>query len=157
MKKIARILAFHMDQEMGRRSNTRHRNTNANSRTRLNHIIAKAGLEPWPKLFANLRASRATKLAGEHPAHVAAAWLGHSTLVANKYYWQVTEADFTKATTNAAQNAAQSTHASHRNESQDQSALTEKPLEMQGDAKECETVQECLVGDTGFEPVTSAV
>jgi len=48
-------------------------------------------------LFQNLRASRATELASEHPAHVAAAWLGHSTLVANKHYWQVTDADFAKA------------------------------------------------------------
>jgi len=56
-----------------------------------------------------LRASRATELASEHPAHVAAAWLGHSTLVANKHYWQVTDADFAKAigTDEAAQNPAQ--------------------------------------------------
>ncbi len=32
------------------------------------------------------------------PAHVAAAWLGHSTIVANKHYWQVTDADFERAT-----------------------------------------------------------
>ncbi|MEX2188557.1 MAG: hypothetical protein WD875_17245, partial [Pirellulales bacterium] len=33
----------------------------------------------------------------EYPAHVAAAWLGHSTLVAHKHYWQVTEADYERA------------------------------------------------------------
>ena len=65
---------------------TRYRDGNANLRTQLERIIARAGLKPWPKLFQNLRASRATELASEHPAHVAAAWLGHSTLVANKHY-----------------------------------------------------------------------
>jgi hypothetical protein len=51
----------------------------------------------WPKLFQNLRASRTTELAAEYPAHVAAYWLGHSTLVASKHYWQVTDADYERA------------------------------------------------------------
>ena len=76
---------------------TRYRDTNANLRTQLLRIIAKAGLKPWPKLFQNLRASRATELAAEHPAHVAADWLGHSTTIADKHYWQVTDADFDRA------------------------------------------------------------
>jgi len=77
---------------------TRYRTQNANLRSRLIWIIKRAGQTPWPKLFQNLRATRATELAGEHPAHVAAAWLGHSTLIANKHYWRVTESDFSKAT-----------------------------------------------------------
>lgn len=55
---------------------TRYRDTNANLRTQLQRIIRKAVLDSWPKLFQNLRASRATELASEHPAHVAATWLG---------------------------------------------------------------------------------
>ncbi len=54
-------------------------------------------MKPRPKLFQNLRASRATELAGEFPPHVAAEWLGHSTLVAQKHYWQVTDLDFERA------------------------------------------------------------
>jgi integrase len=65
---------------------TRYRDVNANLRTQLLRIVANAGLSPWPKLFQNLRASRATELAKEHPGHVAAAWLGHSTAVAQKHY-----------------------------------------------------------------------
>lgn len=57
----------------------RYRSANANLRTQPVRILEKAGVTPWPKLFQNLRA----ELASEHPAHVAAAWLGHSTLVAN--------------------------------------------------------------------------
>jgi len=58
------------------------RDANANLRTQLLRIIRKAEVSPWPKLFHNLRASRATELVAEHPIHVAAAWLGHSALVA---------------------------------------------------------------------------
>ena len=75
---------------------TRCRHKSVNLRTQFQRIIGRAGLAPWPKLFQTLRASRATELANEYPAHVAAAWLGHSTVVASKHYWQVTDADFEK-------------------------------------------------------------
>lgn len=75
----------------------KYRTENQNLRTGLMRIIEKAGLKPWPKLWANLRASRATELSHQFPAHVAAAWLGHSTHVAAKHYWQVTEKDFARA------------------------------------------------------------
>jgi len=77
---------------------TRYRDANSNLRTQLERIIARAGLKPWPKLFQNLRATRATELAAEYPAHVAADCLGHSTMVAQKHYWRTTDADFDKAT-----------------------------------------------------------
>ncbi len=75
----------------------RYRDASQNLRTTFEKIIERAGLTPWPKAFQNMRASRATELAAEYPAHVAAAWLGHSTLVAQKHYWQVTDADFQQA------------------------------------------------------------
>ena len=87
---------------------TRYRDANSNLRTQLERIIAKAGLKPWPKLFQNLRATRATELAAEFPAHVAADWLGHSTMVAQKHYWRTTDADFEKATAPAVHKAVQS-------------------------------------------------
>jgi len=58
------------------------RNAGTNLRTHAHRIIRKAGLEPWPKLFVNLRASCATDFCETFPAHVAAAWLGHSTAIA---------------------------------------------------------------------------
>ncbi len=76
---------------------TRYRE-DSNLRTQLRRIIQRAGLTPWPRITHNLRASRSTELAAEHPAHVAAAWLGHSTLVAQKHYWTVTDDDFDRAT-----------------------------------------------------------
>lgn len=76
----------------------RYRDRNANLRTQLERIIKRAGLTPWPKLFQNLRATRATELAAEFPAHVAAEWLGHSTVVAQEHYWRTTDDDFARAT-----------------------------------------------------------
>ncbi len=38
-----------------------------------------------------------TELVAEFPPHVAAEWLGHSTLVTQKHYWQVTDLDFQRA------------------------------------------------------------
>jgi integrase len=75
----------------------RYRQKNANLRTQLERIIERAGLTPWPKLFQNLRATRATELADEYPEHVAAEWMGHSRKVARKHYWHVTDAHFAKA------------------------------------------------------------
>jgi integrase len=66
----------------------------ANLRTQLERIIRRAGLKPWPKLFQNLRASRQTELAKDHPIHVACAWIGNSPRVAGNHYLQVTDADF---------------------------------------------------------------
>ena len=67
----------------------------------------RAGVSSWPKLFQNLRASRATELAAEYPGHEAAEWLGHSTAIAQKHYWQVTDANFARAVQNAVQPAAE--------------------------------------------------
>ncbi|RIK79379.1 MAG: integrase [Planctomycetota bacterium] len=107
----------------------RYRDPNANLRTQLERIIRRAGLKPWPRITHNLRASRATELAADYPAHVAAAWLGHSTLVAQKHYWTVTDGDFERAIQSgaesgarSAQNAAQRACAPNRNESNEQSA-----------------------------------
>lgn len=139
---------------------TRYRAANVNLRTQLERIIRRAGLESWPKLFQNLRASRATELASEFPAHVAAAWLGHSILVANKHYWQVTDADYAKAAggdSEAAQNAAQSAHAEGRGESHDEPPAQRKAPVLLGSALLSETVQNRGMGGTRLELVTSTV
>lgn len=142
---------------------TRYRSATANLRTQLQRIIERAGLTPWPKLFQNLRASRATELAAEHPAHVAAAWLGHTTLVAQKHYWQVTEADYDraalggdKANSEAAQNPAQQAHATDSSGSKPPPASHEKTPELPGNASDCDVVQICSVTPTGLEPVLPA-
>jgi len=66
-------------------------------RPQFNRLIARAGLKPWPRLFHNLRASRETDLVEAFPAHVTAAWMGHSPKVAMKHYTMVRDSHFREA------------------------------------------------------------
>ena len=75
----------------------RHRLGGGNYATQLRRYIRRAGVKSWPRLWHNMRASRATELAGAYPGHVAAAWLGHSELIADRHYRTVRLADFQRA------------------------------------------------------------
>jgi len=77
----------------------RYRQSNVNLRTQLERILAIAGIEPWPKLFHNLRASRETELAREFPLHIVCSWIGNSPVIAARHYLQVTDSDFDRACT----------------------------------------------------------
>jgi integrase len=79
---------------------TRYRDPNVNLRTQMEKIIRRAGLNQWPKLFQNLRATRETELAENYPAHLISAWLGHNQATAMKHYLQVTDDHFAKAVQN---------------------------------------------------------
>ena len=76
---------------------SRHRLASANLRTQLLRIMDRAGVEPWPRLFQNMRASRETELSRRHPLHVVTAWIGNSAPIAARHYLQVTDTDFDKA------------------------------------------------------------
>ena len=76
---------------------TRYRESNTNLRTPLEGILHRASLEPWPKLFQNLRSSRQTELEEIFPTHVVCRWLGNSRAVAANHYLQVTDEHFAKA------------------------------------------------------------
>ena len=73
------------------------RDTATNMRTHFQRIVFWAGLPEWPRLFQNLRESRANELWSEFPEHVAAAWMGHSKRIAENHYLQVTDDQFQKA------------------------------------------------------------
>jgi integrase len=77
----------------------------ANPRSTMQKIIRRAGLEPWPKLFQNLRSSCETELAAEHPIHVVCEWIGNTPKVAAEHYLRVTDADYDKANGKAAKSA----------------------------------------------------
>ena len=76
---------------------TRYRSAAQNLRTQFGRILKRAGVEPWPRLFQNLRASRETELANKYPLHVVTAWLGNTPTVAEKHYLQTTEEHFRQA------------------------------------------------------------
>ncbi len=136
---------------------TRYRSTNANLRTQLNRIIRRAGLEPWPKLFQNLRATRETELAQTFPLHVVCAWIGNSQSVVAKHYLQVTDDHFrdaTKPAADVAQKAAQQAHATPRIDSPEQRAKNEDTPGLPEIAAPCELVQTCSAPPAGIEPAT---
>ena len=135
---------------------TRYRPENANLRTQLARIIRRASLEPWPKLFQNLRATRETELAEVFPLHVVCAWIGNSQSVAAKHYLQVTDDHFRDATRSAAQITAQQAHADHRNDSQEQTAALDQTPVLPRIAANCDSVHKCSVTPTGLEPVLPA-
>jgi integrase len=74
----------------------RYRSSEHNLRTQMIRIVKRAGIEPWPKIFQNLRATRQTELEHLFPTYVVCAWIGNSPRVARASYLQVTEADFEK-------------------------------------------------------------
>jgi integrase len=96
---------------------------NCNLRTAFQKLVKRAGLEPWPRLFHNLRSSRETELLEWFPVHVVALWMGHDAKVSLKHYAQTTEDHFDRAAGGAkngaseAQNQAQQPDADSSNES----------------------------------------
>lgn len=75
----------------------RYRGNETNLRTQLKRIIERAGVDPWPKLFQNLRSTRQTELQETFPTHVVCSWLGNTKAVAQEHYLQVTEEHFERA------------------------------------------------------------
>ncbi len=125
----------------------RYRNAKQNLRTQLERTIRKAGLTPWPRLWQNWRASCATELAAEHPAYVAAAWLGHSVIVANRHYWQVTDADFEKAARKQAREQAQQSPQGVGTARQPERDTNEKPRFCRGFPSHANTCMVCKLPD----------
>ena len=56
-----------------------------------------AGIEPIPRPFDNMRASRSTEVYAEFGAFYESQWIGHSAKVARDHYLQVREEDFERA------------------------------------------------------------
>ena len=160
---------------------TRFREAKQNLRTQLAKIIKRAGVEPWPKLFHNLRSTRETELAETHPLHVDCAWIGNSQPIAAKHYLQVTDEHFRLAAEappqlaagsaslcsgepakpkQALQNALQHPAAQARTALHQETGRSAKCVpckEIRYGATECENAESEQMGDTGLEPVTSSV
>jgi len=133
---------------------TRYRTTGLNLRTQLMRIIARAGLQPWPKLWQNLRATRQTELQQDWPEYVVCAWLGNSKVVAREHYLQVTDEHYKQAAQKAAhlaQKAAQYPAALSGTERNvtltDDSENAVLPLV----AAKCDSVHEAGMGGRGLE------
>ena len=61
-------------------------------------IMGRCGLTRWPKLFQNMRATRATELRREGvSSDLVNGWIGHTEDVAERHYLTSTDDDFAKA------------------------------------------------------------
>ena len=133
---------------------TRYRPPSCNLRTQFERILNRAGVSPWPKLFHNLRASRATELCNEYPAHVVADWLGHSENIAREFYLTVNDEHFARATGKAAQKAAQLTAEMDGNALQTHTGVIQERPILRGFSDACDAVQPNPVRPAGVEPAT---
>jgi hypothetical protein len=149
----------------------------SNLRTTFTKIITRAGHEPWPRLFQNLRASCATDWVEKYPNHVVAKWLGHSPMIAATHYLQARERHFedvvagggsptgrengSEKPPTAAEDCVhicvQSKAAAARNESHESQQLGQKRQTMRNTAKRCEPRKTALMGEEGLEPPTPSV
>jgi len=131
---------------------------NANLRTTFEKIVRRAGLETWPRLFHNLRASRETELVETYPVQVVTSWLGNTPSVAMRHYLMTTDEHFEAAIRGeekAAQNPAQQAHAGSGGDSQPSKAAHEKTPVEQGFAVSRDLPRTYEMAGTGFEPATS--
>jgi integrase len=75
----------------------RYRDKGSNLGTQFARIVKLAGIEPIPRPFDNMRASRSTEIYAEYGAFYEAQWIGHSAKVARDHYLKVREEDFERA------------------------------------------------------------
>ncbi len=76
----------------------------------LRRTIKSAGVTAWPRAWHNLRATRQTELSARHPQQCVCAWMGNSKLVAMTNYLMITDADWTRATTEISGNQQRPFH-----------------------------------------------
>lgn len=165
------------------------RELSGNVRTQLGKYIDRAGIEwpvgwkwtkkildkdnnvkrivhYWPRMWQQLRASRATELADHFPGHVCSAWMGHTEEIADKHYNSVIDEHFERATANplkAARIQAQQPHATACNGMNDKkggkgeaSKSSEICISLHALASGCTTEHGIIVGPPGFEgPLSS--
>ena len=53
---------------------------------KLNRIVLKAGVSPWPRVFQTLRSSCEKEWAMDFPQYAVSKWIGHSIEVSGKHY-----------------------------------------------------------------------
>ncbi len=64
---------------------------------RLKAAIGRAGFEPWPRLWNNLRATRATEIDDQFGSKAEREWIGHGAEVALRHYLMVTDEKWNRA------------------------------------------------------------
>jgi integrase len=141
------------------------RDPSMNLRTTFEKIIARTGVQPWPRLFHNLRGSCATDWCERFPAHVVAGWMGHSPTIAAKHYLSTRDAHFDlaagvgEAAGSSCQMATATNPATQAPRTDTKPAEghpknNEKPPVLAGVGAGCDSVESGQVPPEGLEPST---
>ena len=70
----------------------------------IKRLCASVGVQTWPRLVQNLRASRSNEIYREFNDVAESEWIGHSHATARNHYLQLLDSDFAKATSNGCKN-----------------------------------------------------
>ena len=125
--------------------------------TTFKKIIRRAGVDPWPKPFQNLRSSRQTEVEKGHPTFVVCQWLGNTPNIAHKHYLTVTDEDFKKATQNGGLAGDKRGMQPPATQSRQVNNKTRSPYEVRENDSFSDVVailENGLVAEEGFEPPT---
>jgi len=136
------------------------RDPRRNLRTPFSKILKKAGIDQWPRLFQNLRASRQTELSWDYPDHVVCRWMGNSEKVANDHYFMDNEDYNKKALENERRKMRQQVSAQDCNDMQLENDELQKSINcsnLHNDAVLCERKWSESMGLLGFEPRTNGL
>ncbi len=135
----------------------RYRGPTKNLRTHFDRIIQRAGVQPWPKLWQNLRSSRETELVETFPVHVVTRWLGNSPDVANRHYLQTTEEHYRIASGDTPEkrvrNQVRQMQESSGIDGNEEMKIVENPNK----TAILSSAEGVPMGVTGLEPVTSCM
>lgn len=147
----------------------RFRDPRSNLRTHFRRIIRRAGFEPWPRLWQNLRASRESELMREYDLKTVCAWIGNTPAVAARSYAMSIDrdADFRRAAGLAdpvavaekSQQKSQQSNAADKGRRKTSSAdRNSKPFKDKNFDTSCREpsspVRNAKMTPTGFEPVS---
>ena len=136
---------------------------NCNLRTTFEKIIDRAGLEKWPRLLHNLRASRETELVERFPIQEVTRWLGNSPKVALEHYLVSHKSHFEAAVreptgqlasspNKAQRNAQHAAHESTRNGVKPTGGAAQNAALFPGISEPNSLLHKDLAERTGFEP-----
>ena len=146
---------------------TRYRDSMQNLRSTFLKLIRRAGLQPWPKLFQNLRSTRETELAETFPLQAVTAWIGNSQLVAAKHYLQLRDEHFDRASVEVTHPTSKQQGEGHsQGHNASEAEQTDKPIKaknpkklnvLRGSSDSFVPLRERGMGAEGLEPPTPSV
>jgi len=137
--------------------------------TNLARIVKRAGVEPWPKAFSALRASRSVEIRDQFSDFHRTEWMGHTKLVAEHHYDMVRPDDLDRAINTpllekrgaecgalVVQNAAQHPTASNCKKGYSEAQIEKGPAFMPIPSECCDSLHIESMGRGGLEPPTPA-